>query len=291
MEKEPKNFLLIDGNNLLHRCYHASQHLLWENELKAIFIFLRVLISLLRGNDYQKLLVVFDSTKVNFRHQIYPDYKINRLTTPPKLLKQINILQNLLAQSDVSLIQLVNFEADDLIASFIAQNKQLHPEWNFVIFSQDKDLMQLLSPQVKIYKYVQKEILAFTEQDFWQEYNFSPHNYIDYLCLVGDQADNVRGVSGIGPKTAQQLIQSFGTIEKLYQNSQHLSPKIQELLIKNQELVFQNKQLITLKSDLVLPISWEQCDFSWDRWKNNQNLIEFCQKSEFKSVLKLLSSK
>ncbi|RHZ37611.1 5'-3' exonuclease [endosymbiont GvMRE of Glomus versiforme] len=289
MEKELKIFLLIDGNNLLHRCYHASQHLLWESELKAVFIFLRVLISLLRGNDYQKLLVVFDSTKVNFRHQIYPDYKKNRLVTPPKLLQQIKILQDLLAQSDVPLIQLANFEADDLIASFLAQNEQLHSDYNFVIFSQDKDLMQLLSPQVKIYKYVQGEILAFTEQDFWQEYNFSPHNYIDYLCLIGDQVDNVQGVGGIGPKTAQQLIQNFGTIEKLYQNSQQLPPKIQELLTKDQELVFQNKQLITLKDDLVLPISWEQCDFNWNQWKSNQNLIEFCQKSEFKSVLKLLS--
>ncbi|KLL03461.1 MAG: DNA polymerase I [Mycoplasmataceae bacterium CE_OT135] len=290
MEKEPKNCLLIDGNNLLHRCYHASQHLPWESEQKAIFIFLRVLISLFRKNSYQKLLVVFDSTKTNFRHQIYSDYKINRLTTPPKLLQQMNTLQNLLAQSGVPLVQLANFEADDLIASFLDQNRRLHLDWNFVIFSQDKDLIQLLSPQVKIYKYNQGEILAFSEQDFRQEYNFSPRNYIDYLCLLGDQADNIPGVNGIGTKTAQQLIQNFGTVEELYQNSQQLSPKIQELLAKNQALVFQNKQLITLKKDLILPISWEQCNFSWDQWKVNPSLIEFCQKSEFKSILKLLGS-
>src|SRR5215213_4273419 len=110
MEKESKSCLLIDGNNLLHRCYHTSQHLPWESEQKAIFIFLRVLISLFRKNNYQKLLVVFDSTKINFRHQIYPDYKINRLATPPKLLQQINTLQNLLKQSGVPLTQLANFE-------------------------------------------------------------------------------------------------------------------------------------------------------------------------------------
>ena len=115
--------------------------------------------------------------------------------------------------------------------------------------------MQLLSSQAKIYKYSQGEIIAFTEQDFWQEYNFPPCNYIDYLCLLGDQVDNIQGVNGIGIKTAQQLIQSFETIEKLYQNLQQLSPKIQELLTKNQALVFQNKQLITLKNDLILPVS------------------------------------
>jgi len=290
MEKETKNCLLIDGNNLLHRCYHASQHLPWESEQKAIFIFLRVLISLLRGNNYQKVLIVFDSAKVNFRHQIYPDYKINRLATPPKLLQQINTLKDLLTQSGISIVELTDFEADDLIASFFDQNQKLHPDWNFVIFSQDKDLMQLLSSQAKIYKYSQGEIIAFTEQDFWQEYNFPPGNYIDYLCLLGDQVDNIQGVNGIGIKTAQQLIQSFETIEKLYQNLQQLSPKIQELLTKNQALVFQNKQLITLKNDLILPVSWEQCDFNWDQWKVNQNLIEFCQKSDFKSILKLLSN-
>src|SRR2546421_237041 len=115
--------------------------------------------------------------------------------------------------------------------------------------------MQLLSPQAKIYKYSQGEIGAFTEQDFQQKYNFPPRNYIDYLCLLGDQVDNVQGVNGIGVKTAQQLIQSFGTVEKIYQNSQQLSPKVQELITKNQALVFQNKQLITLKNDLVLPIN------------------------------------
>ncbi|CAJ0919116.1 489_t:CDS:2 [Entrophospora sp. SA101] len=180
---------------------------------------------LLRGNNYQKVLVAFDSTKINFRHQIYPEYKIHRLATPPRLLQQLNTLKDLLMQSEVPVVEL------------------------------DKDLMQLLSPQVKIYKYSQGEIIAFTEQDFWQEYNFSPGNYIDYLCLLGDQVDNVQGVNGIGIKTAQQLIQSFKTIEKIYQNGQQLSPKVQELLTKNQELVFQNKQLITLKNDLILPIN------------------------------------
>jgi DNA polymerase-1 len=85
-----------------------------------------VLISLLRGNNYQKVLVAFDSTKINFRHQIYPEYKIHRLATPPKLLQQINILKSLLVKSGVPVVELINFEADDLIASFFDQNKKLH---------------------------------------------------------------------------------------------------------------------------------------------------------------------
>jgi DNA polymerase-1 len=256
MEINQKKCLVVDGNNLLHRCYHASQHLLWESEFKAIFIFLRVMIRVLKSNNYQKLLIVFDSAKTNFRHQILPEYKINRLTTPPKLLTQMNALQILLSQSGIPSTKLENFEADDLIASFVSQNSQLQPDWTFDIFSQDKDLLQLLSPKVNIHKYAKGEIINFTEKGFWQEYNFAPCNYVDYLCLLGDQVDNVAGINGIGTKSAQQLIQNFGSLENLYQNIQQLPTKTQELLSKNQKLVLQNKQLITLKRDLDLPISW-----------------------------------
>src|SRR4051812_16392027 len=121
-----KKCLIIDGNNLLYRCYHASQNLPWENEFKAIFIFLRVMFSLLKENNFQKLLIVFDSAKTNFRHQILPEYKVNRLATPPQLLKQMDLLQELFTQSNIPMVKLINFEADDLIASFASQNNKLH---------------------------------------------------------------------------------------------------------------------------------------------------------------------
>jgi DNA polymerase-1 len=123
-----KRCLIIDGNNILYRCYHASQHFAWESEFKAIFIFLRVMISLLKEDNYQKLLVVFDSTKINFRHQILPEYKTHRLATPSQLLKQMEYLQEIFTQSNITLVKLINFEADDLIASFISQNNKLYPE-------------------------------------------------------------------------------------------------------------------------------------------------------------------
>jgi DNA polymerase I len=286
---QTKRCLIIDGNNLLYRSYHASQHLPWENEFKAIFIFLRIMISLLKNNGYQKLLVVFDSTKINFRHHILPGYKIHRLATPPQFLQQVDCLQELFVQSNISLVKLINFEADDLIASFISQNSESHPDWKLDIFSQDKDLMQLLSPQVSIYHYnSKKEVVPFTYPKFCQEYRFAPSSYVDYLCLLGDKSDNIQGVNGIGIKSAQQLIQRFGTVEALYQNIYQLPVKTQDLLADSKQLVYQNKQLITLRKDLILPINWGECDFSWEKWKSNQKLIEFCQKHQFKSILKLL---
>ena len=287
MDQITKKCLVIDGNNLFHRCYHASRHLPWESEVKAIFIFLRILGSLLHKNSYQKLLIIFDSAKTNFRHQILLEYKTNRLATPPELLGQMDFLQNLLMQSGIPLTKLINFEADDLIASFVSQNSRSDSSWTFNIFSQDKDLFQLLSNQVNIYRYIKGKIISLTYQEFYQEYKFSPSSYVDYLCLLGDKVDNIIGVNGIGTKSAQQLIEKFGTIENLYQNIHQLTPKTRDLLVKNQELVNRNKQLISLKKDLILPINWEQCDFSWKQWKTNQELINFCQKYQFKSILKL----
>lgn len=200
----------------------------------------------------------------------------------------MDILQDLFAKSDIQLIKLINFEADDLIASFVKQKSLLCPDWIFDVFSQDKDLLQLLSSQVNILKYINGEIALFTYQEFYKEYKFSPSSYVDYLCLLGDKSDNIGGVDGIGIKSAQKLIQEFDNLENIYQNIKQLSSKIETLLVKNQNLVFQNKQLITLKKDLVLPINWKKCDFSWDQWRTNQNLIEFCQKYQFKSILKSL---
>ena len=112
--------------------------------------------------------------------------------------------------------------------------------------------MQLLSPQVSIYRYnSKKEIISFTYPEFYQEYKFTPSSYVDYLCLLGDKSDNIQGVNGIGTKSSQQLIQKFGTVEMLYQNIHQLPVKVQKLITDNRPLVYQNKQL-TLKSVRLL---------------------------------------
>lgn len=116
-------------------------------------------------------------------------------------------------------------------------------------------MLQLLSSQVSICRYTKGEITLFSCSEFCQEYSFAPHNYVDYLCLLGDRSDNISGVSGIGIKSAQQLIQKFETVENLYQNINQLTAKTQKILAESQQLVYQNKKLITLKKDLVLPIN------------------------------------
>jgi len=211
------------------------------------------MISFLKGNDYQGLIVFFDNAKINFRHSIFGEYKINRLATSSKLIQQLEIVQNLLNQTGIFSFKLENFEADDLIASFVTQNNSY--DLFFDILSQDKDLMQLLSPQVNICKYIDKKNIVYSYGSFLKEYEFLPTNYVDYLSLLGDKSDNIPGLEGIGSKKPQQLIKQFTTVENLYQNINFLPEKNQELFKKNHSLAIQNKQLIALKKDLILPIN------------------------------------
>jgi len=188
-------------------------------------------------------------------------------------------LKLLLTKSNIAYIQLVNCEADDIIASFVAQNTKKYPGLVFDIFTRDKDLLQLLNQKTNILKYIKKKLVLYTQENFCHEYNFPPSSYVDYLSLVGDNVDNVEGVKGIGPVNAKNLIQQFTTLENVYQamssnkNSDkgvsvyyqlinNLPVNIKNLLENSQELVFRNKKVIGLEKNLPLhPIA---CNFNWE---------------------------
>src|SRR3954467_9364816 len=127
----------------------------------------------------------------------------------------MKIIKPLLEKTNINCIQLIDCEADDLIASFITQNLQNYPKSTFDIFTRDKDLLQLLEERVNILKYINGKITLYTTNNFCQEYQFSPANYVDYLSLLGDQVDNIEGIRGVGPVNAKKLIQQFGTVENI----------------------------------------------------------------------------
>src|SRR5687767_6077626 len=131
-------------------------------------------------------------------------------------------LKSLLEKTNITYIQLVDCEADDLIASFINQIIKIHPNTSFDIFTRDKDLLQLLNANTNILKYINGKIALYTHNHFFREYNFSPKNYVDYLSLLGDNVDNIEGIKGVGPVSAKKLIQQFQTIENIYQKIDNL---------------------------------------------------------------------
>ncbi|MCE8162926.1 MAG: 5'-3' exonuclease [Candidatus Moeniiplasma glomeromycotorum] len=276
---------------MLYSSYHVAQRLSGKIPQGTIFFFFRVLISLLKKNHYQKLLIFFDGGGTNFRQSLLPVYKAQRPSMPSELFEQMEILKELLTKTNLCCLQIVDCEADDLIASFINQQEfQKNDSKVFDIFSRDKDLLQLLSPQTSILKYDEKgKIIFYSLDHFWQEYNFPPDNYVDCLSLIGDQVDNIAGVKGIGPVSAKKLIRQFRTVENIYQQLEQLPSNIQKLLVNQQDLVYRNKQIISLVKNISLPAEIDQkCNFEWEKWKDNSDLKDFCESNHFKSILKLL---
>ncbi|CAG8589978.1 13117_t:CDS:1 [Ambispora leptoticha] len=226
------------------------------------FFFLRVLISIFKKGDYQKLLVVFDGGGTNFRKNLLPQYKAQREAMPEELYKQMEMVKSLLEKTNITYLQLENHEADDLIASFIKKNQEKNSQIIFDVFTRDKDLLQLLSQNINILKYINGKTTLYTYEIFCQEYNFTPHNYIDYLSLLGDKVDNIEGVNGIGPVNAKKLIQQFQSVENIYQKINNLPEITKHLLIDKEKLVLVNKKLISLAEDISLPIDiYEKCNF------------------------------
>ena len=176
-----------------------------------------MVISILRKNNYQKLLVVFDGGGVNFRKSLLVSYKAQREGMPENLVHQMETLKSLLVKTNIPYIQIVNHEADDLIASFITQIAEKYSNLTFDIFTRDKDMLQLINQNTNILKYINGKITLYTQECFDQEYNFSPRSYVDYLSLLGDSVDNIEGVKGIGPVNAKFLIQQFSALENIYQ--------------------------------------------------------------------------
>lgn len=172
-------------------------------------------------------------------------------------------LKSLLEKINIAYIQLVDCEADDIIASFVSQTIKNHPNTNFDIFTRDKDLLQLLNTNTNILKYINGKISLYTQSHFFHEYNFSPKNYVDYLSLLGDNVDNIEGIKGVGPVSAKKIIQQFQTIENIYQKIDNLPNNTKKLIENKKALVYCNKKIISLEKNISLPIeTYKSCNFN-----------------------------
>jgi DNA polymerase I len=188
---------------------------------------------------------------------------------PENLVNQMETLKSLLVKTNIPYIQIVNYEADDIIASFIVQTAERHPNLIFDIFTRDKDMLQLINQNTNILKYINGKITLYNQESFQQEYNFLPSSYVDYLSLLGDNVDNIEGVKGIGPVNAKILIRQFSTLENIYQkisecpSQSNIPEPIKILLEKGQELVLRNKKIIGLEKNISLfSYSSQKYDFS-----------------------------
>ena len=244
---------LIDGNSLLFRAYYGVHSRLTRSDgtpTGAVYGFFNMILPILASaRPGDKFVCIFDASRITFRQDIYPQYKMNRSETPADLITQGQMIQSGLMAIGMPVLCVPGVEADDVIATLATQNCTQTDATR--IITSDKDLMQLVSDCIYLYDGMKsREIRA---PQVLEKFGVRPDQVIDVQSLMGDSSDNVPGVPGIGPKKAAELINQFGTLDNLYANLDDVkNERIRTLLRDNREMAYISKQLVTLKTDVDL---------------------------------------
>ncbi|HIJ89728.1 MAG: DNA polymerase I [Desulfobulbaceae bacterium] len=250
IQQEP--VYLIDGSAYIYRAYHAIAPLTNKSGLPthAVYGFTNILLRVLREKTPKYLGIAFDVRGPNFRHEMYQAYKANRPSMPDDLACQIPYIKEIVAAHNIACLEQQGVEADDLLAS--AAKKLAAQGYPVIIVSGDKDLLQLVSDAITVWDPMRDVFM--NPAAVRKKYNIGPEQLLDFFALMGDSSDNVPGVAGIGPKTAEKLITQYGSLDGLYQNIETISQaKLREKLLTNRENAFLSRRLITLKKDLTTP--------------------------------------
>ena len=251
---ERNHLFLVDGSGYIFRAYYALPPLYRKSDglpTGAVNGFCNMLYKLIEDTDKKisptHLAVIFDSARKTFRNDIYKEYKANRGDPPEDLIPQFKIIKDAVKAFGIPSIELSGYEADDIIATYasLAENKK----WSVSIVSSDKDLMQIVSNQVKLIDTMKNKTIGPSE--VIEKFGVTPEYVIDVQALAGDSSDNVPGAPGIGVKTAAQLINDFGNLESLLDNCDNIKQQKRRETIKgNKENILISKELVTLRKDV-----------------------------------------
>ncbi len=287
--KKTDHFYLIDGSGYIFRAYYALPPLSRKSDglpTGAVNGFCSMLFKLLedaRSDDSKNkpthFAVIFDSARKNFRNEIYSDYKANRAEAPDDLAPQFEYIRKSVEAFNLPSIELLNYEADDLIATYAKKITEAGAK--VTVISSDKDLMQLVSNKVRLFDPMKSKVIG--EKEVIEKFGVKPDQVIDVQSLAGDSSDNVPGVPGIGIKTAAELINKYKTLENLLKKASEIPQnKRRETLLSNKDKAMISKQLVTLKDDV--PLKNDATDFIIKEI-NKDKLYDFLRDMEFNRLL------
>ena len=254
-----KKILLIDGNNLMFRSYYATAYT--GNVMKnskgfptnALYGFVGMMNKIINEEKPEYVAVAFDVGK-NFRKQKYETYKDGRSATPDELKMQMPIAREILNAMGIQYFEMEPYEADDIIGTF-AKMCEEDPDYEALIVSSDKDLLQLISDETEVKLLKQKDYIRYNKKNFKEDWGFEPIRMIDYKALAGDSSDNIPGVKGIGDKTAINLLKQYDTIEDIYEHIDEIKGKTKEKLEADRESAFISKEIATIYRDVPLNVN------------------------------------
>jgi len=287
--KKTDHFYLIDGSGYIFRAYYALPPLTRKSDglpVGAVSGFCSMLFKLLEDSKSNENLqkpthfaVIFDAARKTFRNEIYSDYKANRSEAPDDLAPQFEYIRKAVVAFNLPSVDLPNYEADDLIATYAEQI--LAKGAKVTIVSSDKDLMQLYRKDVRLFDPMKNKFI--TNEDIINKFGVEPKKVIDVQSLAGDSSDNIPGVPGIGVKTAAELINKYGTLEKLLDNAHEIKQnKRRETLIENKDKAIISKRLVTLMKDAPVERKIEEFQL---KEIDKDKLYKFLREMEFNRLL------
>lgn len=287
-----KKVILVDGNNLMFRSYYATLYsgsMMTNSEgfpTNALFGFVNMMNKIISEENPEYIMVAFDIGKT-FRHEKYDYYKGKRDETPEDLKKQFPVAKKILNAMGIKYFELAGYEADDIIGTFA---KKVDEEAEFVatIVSSDKDLLQLISEDVDVKLLKQKDYIRMNREVFMNTYGLEPIKMIDLKSLMGDQSDNIPGVKGIGEKTAIKLLQTYNSLDGVYQNIENIKGATKQKLITDKDNAYMSYDIATIYREVPIDTNLDNIKYQNEL---TDELINIYNDLDFHSLLRKTTNK
>jgi DNA polymerase I len=293
---EKKKLIIIDANAVVHRAFHALPPLSTKKGelVNAIYGFLLVFFKAIKEFEPDYIVAAFDYPAPTFRHKKYRLYKAKREKAPQELYDQIPRIKEVLQAFNVKVLEKQGFEADDIIGTVAkqAEKRQISPAIETIILTGDLDALQLVDKNTKVYALRKgvKDTILYDENKVKEKMSgLAPSQVVDYKALRGDPSDNIPGVTGIGEKTAVDLLLKFKSLDNIYQelrnNTAEINERVKEKLKNQKDQAMVSRMLAEINKDVPLDFNLE--DSLWARY-NQEKAAKILEEYEFKTLLNKL---
>ena len=282
-----KNLFLIDGSGFIFRAFYALPPLTNPQgiPINAVYGYCNMILNIYEKFKPEQMIVVFDTKKKTFRSDIYKEYKSNRTDPPEELIPQFSIIRDATDALQIPRLEIDGYEADDIIATYTKQAEERGV--SVTIISSDKDLMQLVNKNTKMYDSMKDNLIGVKEVK--EKFGVEPSKVIDVQALAGDRIDNIPGVSGIGVKTAAELINNFNSLENVLAKVNEIKqPKRRQILIDEKDKALISKKLVTLKCNVDIKKKYDSNLF---QGINQKTALKFFEKHGFKNLISRFTKK
>ena len=291
MSKKIKKFVIIDGNALLHRAWHALPPLTTKDGIlvNAVYGFASIMLNIIKDLKPDYGIVAFDPPGKTFRHKQYKEYKATRQKQPDELYEQIPLVKEVATHFGFSIDELEGYEADDVIGTLSVKMNASDRDIKTIIVTGDMDALQLVNENIEVYT-IRKGIsdtITYDINGVKEKFGFGPEKVVEYKALAGDSSDNIPGVAGVGDKTAKDLLAKFSSVEDIYKHLEKGGDKIKEStakkLLKHKKEAFLSKELATIETKAKIKFSKKELLI---KPAEKDDLLNLFSTLEFRSLLK-----